>query len=360
MLICDKCSARLTEGTKYCHQCGDPVTELDRVSNGVVSLVQTGTAQITFGYSASANYEKAVSICRNIPSHTTEGEGKQAKHSVTLSLTEVELITHVFDLVGGWKSSRMLLNGKPATKKNLTYGALNCFSTRQQARNREQYCYGETLYQANIWGCFKLRMPVSEWGGGWLEYGSFDDNGTWYFDKHRIQQHLEKELDSCDLCPALDRHQVLQTLQRFPQQVNPKKDSNWEYVTRHERVKLGEYRELAIGVRPILRRINAYVISSYKPYWSSDTEPRSAIPEPTTSKSSSSTEPNRLLQKTYPPIRRVGLFLLAVLLPALPLLLMDKVRWGMANLAINIAGAIYYPQMHLVCIIWAWMLIARS
>ena len=265
MLVCDKCGAGITEGAKFCAQCGDPVTEADKVTVPA-SNPSVANVQITFGQSSSPNHAKAVAICQNIPSYNTMGEDKKIQHVVALPITEIELLVNLYDLVGSWKSSQMLINGHAASKKDLTYYGVGCFRNRQKSFKPEQFCFGEREYEANIWGCKRLNMPINEWGGGWLEYGKFDKTGVWHFDKPRIKHELEMGLKENELCPVLDRRKVLETLDKLPDTVNSKTDKNWQYRTSYEEIQ-GEYKKVAVGIRPVIKKINRYVIGDYKPYW---------------------------------------------------------------------------------------------
>lgn len=267
MLICDKCKASISTGAKFCGECGDPVTEADQ-PRSALAVLGAKSAQITFGTSTSPSFEKAMLLCSKVPTYTTSGEGKSLQHSITLPLTEIDLITNVFDLVGSWKSSRMTIDGVPATKKDLTYGCLGCYKNRQRSYKPENYCYGESAYEANIWGCKRLGMPINEWGGGWLEYGAFDSSGIWHFDKKRIWHDLQIGISQNENCPAFDKVQVLETLDRLPETIDPKTDANWNYKTNYEETN-GEYKEVAVGIRPVLSKVNRYVLNSHKPVWES-------------------------------------------------------------------------------------------
>lgn len=265
MLTCDKCSGQINEGSKFCPHCGDPVTEDDQPSV-VVSGQQVADVEITFGRSSSANYEQAVAIAQNIPSYIEEGEGREIRHRVKLPITEVELILNLHGLVGTWKSSRMLINGQPAQKSDLVYHGMGCYRNRQKAYDRDRFCFGEADYEANIWGCKRMGMPVIQWGG-WLEYGKLDQAGVWHFDKDRIRHELELKIEENKLCPVLDRARILETLDRMPDSVNPKSDPNWEYTTTYEDIPDGGYREVATGVRPVVKRVSRYVVGEYRPAW---------------------------------------------------------------------------------------------
>ncbi|SCY77587.1 zinc ribbon domain-containing protein [Desulfoluna spongiiphila] len=265
MLVCDKCGAGINEGAKFCSQCGDPVTEADRVMSPI-QQDHTANVEITFGQSSSSNFDKAIQICKNLPSYVVSGEGKQTKYKISLPITEVDLLINLYDLVGSWKSSQMLIAGQPASKKDLTYHGVGCYRNRQKAYKPDQYCFGERDYEANIWGCKKLNMPISQWGGGWLDYGKFDNSGKWHFDKNRIKHDLEIAINDYGLCPVLNRQSVFETLEKLPDSINPKKDPKWDYRTSYEKVK-GEYQDIAVGIKPIIQKINGYVIGSYRPTW---------------------------------------------------------------------------------------------
>lgn len=265
MINCDKCGGSITEGSKYCPHCGDPVTELDKPKDAI-SKNQVAQVEISFGRSTSANYEHAVEICKKIESYKESGEGSSLRHSVTLPITEVDLILNIYELVGSFKSSRMLINGQFAKKSALVYHGVGCFRNQQKAYNKEQYCFGENIYEFNIWGCKRLEMPFSEWGGSWLEYGSLDDNGIWHFDKQRIRHELERSIHENELCPILNRTNIFETLDKIPNTIDPKSNPNWEYKTEDEEID-GDWKEVATGIKPVLKKASTYVIGSYKPKW---------------------------------------------------------------------------------------------
>lgn len=268
MFVCDKCGAGIHEGTKFCSQCGDPVTDDDKVLI-VFEKTNIANVEITFGQSSSPNFAKAVEICKNIPSYEISGKGKQIQHKITLPITEVGLLINVYDMVGSWKSSQMLIAGHPATKKDLTYHGVGCYRNRQKAYKPDQFCFGEKEYEANIWGCKKLNMPINQWGGGWIDYGKFNKSGVWLFDKGKIKHELEIALNEYELCPALDKNHVFETLEKLPNSINPKKDSNWKYRTTYEEVN-GNFEKVAVGIIPVVKKLNSYVIGSFKPKWEID------------------------------------------------------------------------------------------
>ncbi len=249
MYICDKCGAHIDSGAKFCGQCGDPVTEAD-IPKKALSSNAIPLAVITFGYSSSANYPKAQKLCEHIPTYQVIGEGKQAEHQVTLEVTEIALIKKLYDLVGSWKSSQMLIGGKQCTKKDLTYYGLGCYQNRQQSSNPDNYCNEVTHWNDNIWGC--LRMPtidVEQLSWNLSVYGNLNKKGQWVLDQKRLQQDLMSSIKENELCPRLDREHIMSVFQKLPDYIDPKTDKRWQYETRQRYSENGYFDEI-VGIKP--------------------------------------------------------------------------------------------------------------
>ncbi|MBD3341363.1 MAG: zinc ribbon domain-containing protein [Candidatus Lokiarchaeota archaeon] len=261
MLKCDKCEANIPEGAKFCPQCADPVTEADIVKSPA-KINGPANVEISFGLSSSANYAQAKEICEKLPNYIASGEGKTTKHYVCLPITEVELIINIWDLVGNWKSSQMLIDGQKSTKSDLVYRGVGCYRNRQNSYNPNQYCFGEREYEYNIWGCRRMEMPIIF--GEWLTFGKFDRSGIWYFDKDRIKQELERKIHENRLCPILNSNKILSTLSLIPDSINPKTSKKWSYRKEFKEVN-GNFREVAVGVEPVLKKMNEYIIGEFKP-----------------------------------------------------------------------------------------------
>jgi len=72
---------------------------------------------VVFGAKASPNYERAVAVARRSPAYKEEGSGDSLRHSATFSPAEVDDLFELFDLVGGWDDTEVLVNNR-----NLPYG----------------------------------------------------------------------------------------------------------------------------------------------------------------------------------------------------------------------------------------------
>lgn len=264
MILCDKCGAKIPDNAKFCAQCGDVVDEQDKQ----ITSLETGTKEVkvVFGYSSSVNYEKAINIVKNIPSYQEIGDGKEKTHIIKVPTTEVELLLNIYDLVGSWKSSKMTVDGKTITKKNLVYGAMGCYKNWIEVQDKIKYCYGSRDWERNIWGCQKIGLPLYLYGGGWLSYGKFDNKGVWFFDKERIYREIEEKINELSMCPILNKERIYRTIKLIPDSINPKLDANWEYDIKHIEED-GTYKTVAIGVKPTIEEAYYLIDEKEKPKW---------------------------------------------------------------------------------------------
>lgn len=260
MKKCQNCGTKVLPGSNYCPQCGLKVIEEE--PNAIIPLnLRIIPVEISFGYSSSANYETVLELCKKLPTYQEEGEGKKKKHKITLPITEIELLERVLNIVGNWKSSSLLIDGKTSSWGDLVNTGMNCYTKRQEAFNPLEYCFGDRGI-VNIWGCCNLGMPLDIYNGHWMSYGKFDNNGVWYFDKDRIKHDLELNIHRSRYCPVLNTERIFKTLDLLPNSVNPKIDKNWEYITDYDPNTGKDY---AVGVKPLIRLAQKYVFGDYKP-----------------------------------------------------------------------------------------------
>lgn len=264
MPVCDKCDAPIPEGANFCPECADPVTEEDYEAE---PSQETGPSeiQIEFGYSTSSRYEDAVELAQKIPTYKAEGEDSDITHKVTLETSDVALASSLWDLISNWQSARMTIDGEGVTKRDLTYGALGCYQSRQEAYNPQEYCYGENERQHNLWGCHQIGLPLIWRRDGWMTWGEFDDQNRWHWDKDRIRHELEKGLHEYRWCPVLDREEVLGVVEALPDGINPERNPNWNYVK-----DWAEDHEVAVGICPTLETAKELSAGSHRPDWKSN------------------------------------------------------------------------------------------
>ncbi len=109
---------------------------------------------------------------------------------------------------------------------------LDCYRERRRSTNPEEHCFYDDANNPNVWGCFQVRMPLGATtiGTEWLLAGSFENDGSFVFDKKAVIAQLDQRLTPYRLCPALEVRYVGQALRAFPARVNPKVNKDWRYV----------------------------------------------------------------------------------------------------------------------------------
>jgi len=109
---------------------------------------------------------------------------------------------------------------------------LDCYRERRRSTNPAEYCFYDDANNPNVWGCFQVRMPLGSTtiGSEWMLAGSFENDGSFVFDKKALIAQLDQRLAPFRLCPALEVRYVGQALRAFPARVNPKVNRDWSYV----------------------------------------------------------------------------------------------------------------------------------
>lgn len=198
MPVCDKCGAHVYEGASFCPECGDPISESDYESGAVTNVIPV--AELTFGYSSSRSYDSAVDIARRFPSYSTLGEDKDITHNVTLPVTEVQALLNLYDLVGDWKSCRLLVDGQKCSKRDLTYYGLGCYAERQRMGADPSYCWGTSTWLSLV-GCKRLELTMRMLS---VDTGFVTrERTTFRVNKSYILDHLRRKTMENRYCPLI-------------------------------------------------------------------------------------------------------------------------------------------------------------
>lgn len=204
-------------------------------------------AQITleFGKSTSKNYEFAVQQAMKHSSYNEHTADKDVIHKVTVGLDEIDYLRSLLDTVGQWKSTKLYLNNSPILYSNVSQ-VLYCYSQREKAYNPEEYCFGRddaNTYNDNDLGCRHCGVNPYSYQG-LAGFGQMQSDGTFVIDKNKLVYTVARNLENFLICPALNPKKIEQKLKGFPDQINPKRNKQWEYVTDYT-----DGKEIAMTVR---------------------------------------------------------------------------------------------------------------
>ena len=229
--LCLSCGDLLYSDAMDCPTCGSVLDQTDR---GAQEL--TWQIDIRFDYSTSKYYPEAVRLLERADAYTTEGEERDAHHHALYEADNVERAVELWDVIKGWTSSTMQIDGLEATKKDLVYHGLGCFRKYLESDEGRRYCFGQDWHEFNFVGCKRLDMSAFDRGDisadldlrpSWNNLGTFDEEGTWQFDKERLRQRVDESLETNCHCPLLQASRVREALDRIPNRVSPEKSTEW-------------------------------------------------------------------------------------------------------------------------------------
>lgn len=151
-------------------------------------------------------------------------------YRVTVSVDDVIQLTELLEHLSGWRKRKVYLNSEQVTWDSV-FSFLWCYRRKNSSYRPDVYCFGhdETHYINGV-GCIHAHMSLMGYAE-WPRYGRWlDRGGTWQFDKERIAHEITKNLYELRFCPAMSRTAAKVFLACIPDQVNPKKNSEWEFV----------------------------------------------------------------------------------------------------------------------------------
>lgn len=190
--------------------------------------------EIRFRHSTSPSYPQAVETAQSVGHYQREGEGRSESHITSIPMERVQDAVLLWDLVGGWKTASMTVNGKSATKRDLTTGPLGNFQKRQEAFDPDAFCYGRGIFNLeNRWGCRRLEMPDT-YTARWLECGEFNSDGLWLWDTDAIRKLLEPGIHENRVCPAFSEDRVTAALEKLSSPVDPLESSEFQPAWTYE------------------------------------------------------------------------------------------------------------------------------
>lgn len=168
---------------------------------------------ISFSKSRSENYPLAVALAKSAPQYHEQMNDSRILHQAIYSSKPNEYLAFVrlYELVGGWKSSFVFINGtmidrKIVQKLNYCYGD-NCRS------GNSDFCFGASYMTDNPFGCH--RFQISACNNPWWSF--YVRNGKkYYLDKNAIYQRINSYANVYNICPLFDYNYAIKVLNALP------------------------------------------------------------------------------------------------------------------------------------------------
>jgi SpoVK/Ycf46/Vps4 family AAA+-type ATPase len=179
--------------------------------------------------------DEALDLAQQLETYEEVAVNGAPLYAVTLNETNIDHLKKLWELVGGWRSARLSLNGQ-AVQPDPLFNLLRCVECRQRSDNPEGYCRGDSWHETTVGTAVQLfpcrKIPVSEGSYyGWYQYGTLTKGNVYVVDKtrlrHEVTQSLKKSL--AYFCPALNKRIVDETIDQLPDRIDPAHDAGWVY-----------------------------------------------------------------------------------------------------------------------------------
>lgn len=195
--------------------------------------------------------------------------------SASFSIYEDD-IKEVVKTVGRWNTSQFFIKDKEYTIeqiRNVVY----------EYHDRQYFDLANLYFGHNDlenYGCNKFSMSYTN-DMGWSDFGYVDpESGDWVFDKQKVEEKINAELELNSLCPYIDSQRILKDFMKLPERINPKSDTDWAYLDNdrrqwifHNGKWVTDYSDNAfggiasvVGVKKLTAYTRKDIIASHKRY----------------------------------------------------------------------------------------------
>lgn len=168
---------------------------------------------LSFGKSSSDNYMKAVTLAKAAPQYHEQIDDGKILHQAIYSSKAKEYLAFImlYELVGNWKSSFVIINGEFIDRKLI--GQLNyCYGDKCRSGN-PKFCYGASYMTENPFGCH--RIQISACNNPWWSFYQQTGN-RWVLNKEEMLTRINSYTNIYKLCPAFNYEKIIKELNKLP------------------------------------------------------------------------------------------------------------------------------------------------
>ncbi|QYK53658.1 MAG: zinc ribbon domain-containing protein [Fimbriimonadaceae bacterium] len=237
MPFCSQCGEELQSSFKFCPACGEQLSIATRPKPPKFSGSKVAELPpprmgicIEFQKSTSSSFEFALATAQLFDSFEEHLLGSTTIYRVTVGKGQTASLDDLLEHISGWRKRKVYVDQVAHTWDSV-FGYQWCYKRKKSSFRPDIYCFGhDDSYRVNGVGCLHARMGIMDFGE-WFTWGQWlDKNGTWKFDKERIQHEIEKNLHEYRFCPAISKTPTQIFLACIPDTVNPKTNKEWEFV----------------------------------------------------------------------------------------------------------------------------------
>lgn len=182
-------------------------------------LIPDWYISISFGKSTSISYDKAVALAKASPQYHEQVDNGNILHQAIYSSSKTDFLKYImlYELVGNWKSTFVMINGSLIDRKII--GKLNyCYGDKCRT-GKKDFCFGASYMTANPFGCHRLQ--ISEMNNPWWSYYQKCGN-KWVLDRQELKDRIDSFAEIYKLCPAFNYTNIMNSYNKLPDVVSDK------------------------------------------------------------------------------------------------------------------------------------------
>lgn len=239
-VICPKCANESVAQTKFCPNCGTPLSnQIDETVKTDFQIPVNGYT-IEFAESTAANFAKAMEIAKAAPVFESCVRMKKTWYLASWSEDSFLEVTKLAQALSGIRNRRYYHNGIEKLWDEV-FSFVWCLGQRNISYIPVEYCFGKNMNRLNPWGCWQSNLDWNEWAR-WFSYGQFRKEGIlkntiiWSFDKDKIRHELMTNIHRFNHCPFIRSELFEAVLKALPDNIEIPPSSGWKYSKIYEEV----------------------------------------------------------------------------------------------------------------------------
>ena len=196
--------------------------------------------KINFHKSTSANYKNVIKLSKFFKNFVQE------ENNNSIEIDQEELILHkrkilnLINYIQSWKNSEILYKEIKITRSgiNLLSSMLDCSQSYENSYNKDKHCFIDNYREG--WHCkhikdIKRHLPEHYYdyfhrrGQFWFDFGSFDTDENWIFNKEHLLSCVMKEAEKnyLQFCPYFKQHYIENIISDLPSKICLKDNNDW-------------------------------------------------------------------------------------------------------------------------------------
>lgn len=187
------------------------ISEGNTLSNQIE--IPDWTISVSFGESTSSNFNRALVLAKSAFRYHVQNDDGIILHQAFFTSDPTDFLKYLtlYEIVKGWKTTFVMINGKLMDKKIIS-GINRCYGDKCRFKDSE-FCYGASWATANPFGCHRLQ--VSTTNHCWISY--YERVGKrWILNTADLKRRIDSFSNVYRCCPDFNYEKIISALNSLP------------------------------------------------------------------------------------------------------------------------------------------------